>query len=29
VFNEYELAGYVARQKPAVRKHLRTLLYLS
>jgi hypothetical protein len=29
VFNEYELAGYVASQKPAVRKHLRALLYLS
>ena len=29
VFNEYELIGYVARQKPAVRKELRTLLYLS
>jgi hypothetical protein len=29
VFNEYELAGYVARQKPAVRKELRALLYLS
>jgi len=29
VFNEYELAGYVASQKPAVRKRLRTLLYLS
>ena len=29
VFNEYELAGYVASQKPAVRKCLRTLLYLS
>lgn len=29
VFNEYELAGYVATRKPAVRKHLRTLLYLS
>jgi hypothetical protein len=29
VFNEYELAGYVASQRPAVRKHLRMLLYLS
>jgi len=29
VFNEYELIGYVARQKPAVRKELRTLLYFS
>ena len=29
VFKEYELIGYVARQKPAVRKELRTLLYLS
>ena len=29
MFNEYELAGYVARQKPAVRKELRALLYLS
>jgi hypothetical protein len=29
VFNEYELAGYVASQKPAVRKRLQTLLYLS
>ena len=29
VFNEYELIGYVARQKPAVRKELRTLLSLS
>jgi hypothetical protein len=29
VFNEYELAGYVARQKPAVRKRLRSLLYLA
>ena len=28
VFNEYELIGYVARQKPALRKELRTLLYL-
>jgi hypothetical protein len=29
VFNEYELAGYAACQKPAVRKELRALLYLS
>ena len=29
VLNEYELIGYVARQRPAVRKELRTLLYLS
>jgi hypothetical protein len=29
VFNEYELAGYLASQRPAVRKNLRTLLYLS
>jgi hypothetical protein len=29
VFNEYELAGYVASQKPAVRRRLRGLLYLS
>jgi len=29
VFSEYELAGYVASQNPAVRKRLRTLLYLS
>jgi len=29
VFNEYELAGYVASQKPAVRKDLRRLFYLS
>ena len=29
VFNEYELAGYVAMQKPAVRRRLRTLLYFS
>jgi hypothetical protein len=28
VFNEYELAGYVASQKPAARKRLRDLLYL-
>jgi hypothetical protein len=29
VFNEFELAGYVARQKPAMRKELRALLHLS
>ena len=29
VFNEYELAGYVASQKPRVRKRLRCLLYFS
>ena len=29
VFDDYELAGYVASQKPAMRKHLRTLLCLS
>lgn len=28
VFNQYELAGYVASQKPAARKKLRTLLYM-
>jgi len=28
VFNPYELAGYVAAQKPAVRKQLRRLLYV-
>jgi hypothetical protein len=28
-FNEYELAGYVASQKPAMRRRLRTLLYFS
>jgi hypothetical protein len=27
-FNQYELAGYVAEQKPAVRSRLRQLLYL-
>lgn len=27
-FNEYELAGYVASRKPAVRMRLRPLLYL-
>ncbi|HSU33683.1 MAG TPA: hypothetical protein VLJ11_20815 [Bryobacteraceae bacterium] len=29
VFNQYELAGYVASQKPATRKQLRRLLYLN
>ena len=29
VFNQYELAGYVASQKPATRKRLRRLLYLN
>lgn len=29
VFNEYELAGYLARQRPAVRREVRALLYLS
>jgi hypothetical protein len=29
VFNEYELGGYIASQKPAIRKELRMLLYLS
>ena len=28
VFNQYELIGYVATQKPAVRRELRSLLYL-
>lgn len=28
IFNEYELAGYVASQRPLIRKRLRTLLYL-
>jgi hypothetical protein len=28
VFNQYEIAGYVASQKPAARKRLRELLYL-
>ena len=28
VFNQYELAGYVASQKPATRKQLRGLLYM-
>lgn len=29
VFNQYELAGYVASQKPAARKQLRRLLYIN
>jgi len=29
VFNQYELAGYVASQKPAARKQLRRLLYMA
>jgi len=29
VFNEYELAGYVAMQVPTVRRQLRALLYFS
>lgn len=29
VFNEYELAGYVAMQKPIVQRQLRALLYFS
>ena len=29
VFNEYELAGYVAMQKPTVRRQLRDALYFS
>lgn len=28
VFNEYEIAGYVASRKPATRKRLRQLLYV-
>lgn len=28
VFNQYEIAGYVATRKPAARKTLRHLLYL-
>ncbi len=28
VFSQYEIAGYVASQKPAARKRLRKLLYL-
>ena len=29
VFNQYEIAGYVASQKPTARKQLRQLLYLT
>jgi hypothetical protein len=29
VFNQYELAGYIASRKPAERRELRALLYLS
>ena len=29
VFNAYEIAGYVAIQKPAVRRELRALLYFA
>ena len=29
VFNQYELAGYIASQKPATRKQLRRLLYMN
>ena len=29
VFNQYELAGYVDSQRPAARKRLRKLLYMS
>jgi hypothetical protein len=29
VFNQYELAGYVASQKPAARKQLRRLLFMN
>jgi hypothetical protein len=28
IFNEYEIAGYVASRKPATRNRLRQLLYL-
>lgn len=28
IFNEYEIAGYIASGKPAARKSLRQLLYL-
>ena len=28
LFNQYELAGYVTSQRPAVRKSLRKLLYM-
>jgi hypothetical protein len=29
LFNQYEIAGYVASQKPAARKQLRRLLYMT
>lgn len=29
VFNQYELAGYVASQKPMARRQLRQLLYMN
>jgi hypothetical protein len=29
VFNQYEIAGYVASQKPTARKQLRQLLYVT
>ena len=29
LFNKYELAGYVASQRPATRKQLRRLLYMT
>jgi len=29
VFNEYEIAGYVAMQRPTVRRQLRSLLYFA
>jgi hypothetical protein len=29
VFNQYELPGYVASQKPVARKQLRRLLYMN
>lgn len=29
VFNEYEIAGYVAMQKPTMRRQLRALLYFA
>lgn len=29
VFNQYEIAGYLASQKPTARKQLRQLLYLT
>jgi hypothetical protein len=28
VFNQYELAGYIASQRPAARRRLHTLLYM-